>query len=387
VIRWSVVSLFSVLIASTGIAGPLDPPDPPAPTSLPGVRSSTPITAIPVTIEESGVYHLIGNFSVTEGHASAITVRADDVVIDLGGFTLTGPGIGTGRGVSGEDVAGVTVRNGSILDFGNAGIVLNAQSLVEDVRIVNTFIGISLGEVSCVRRAHISDCEFAGMQVFFGCEVIDTVVANCRLAGIGALFATGITGCTVQSTEGIGIAAIGPTVVRDCTVIGAQSSSFRGTQGAVFENCSAYLTEAGFRVEDGVAVRNCTARVCSVEGIAVESSGGGSSSVITDNVVDVAPIGIRVDEPSLVARNHVNFNTVASIQVGSPDVIVMDNTLTVATLAISDIGPGTNCLYIRNTGTAGMSFGAGSTFGPVVTGVNDLSNDVEGENPWANITH
>jgi hypothetical protein len=80
-----------VAMLATGVrAGPLDPPGSPASTD--GVREpGTAISAIPFTITQPGRYYLTRNLTDTpDDVANGVTIQADNVTLDLHGFTLTG---------------------------------------------------------------------------------------------------------------------------------------------------------------------------------------------------------------------------------------------------------------------------------------------------------
>jgi nitrous oxidase accessory protein NosD len=73
----------------------------------------TRINSLPCTITQPGFYYLAKNLSST---GNGIHVQADDVTLDLAGFTLTGPGsANNGINISGQK--NVEVRNGTVRNF------------------------------------------------------------------------------------------------------------------------------------------------------------------------------------------------------------------------------------------------------------------------------
>ena len=97
--RINTLLLLLVLFALVGLAGmfaagvlggPLDPPGPPAATDsvrLPG----TPISSLPYIASQPGHYYLTRSLSIPLGSPDiGIHITADDVTLDLGGFTITG---------------------------------------------------------------------------------------------------------------------------------------------------------------------------------------------------------------------------------------------------------------------------------------------------------
>jgi hypothetical protein len=80
------VALLAVIgMLATGVrGGPLDPPG--APGSTDSVRlPGTPISSLPYTINAPGSYYVTRNLSAVSGNG--ITINADDVTLDLMGFT------------------------------------------------------------------------------------------------------------------------------------------------------------------------------------------------------------------------------------------------------------------------------------------------------------
>jgi Right handed beta helix region len=383
-LRFALVMITALCVSGVS-AGDLNPPGAPGPTLIAGLPVATPITSVPVTIEESGVYYLTDSFSVASEFAHGITVRADDVVIDLAGHSLIGPGTGTGRAVSAEDSDRTTVRNGTVREFGGTGVVLGDSGTAEDLQIEDCRAGLGVGSGGSARRVNATRCELLGIQVIRSSGLTDCTVTDCDV-GIIALVSS-VTRCSVLQSESVGILALAAVVVSDCTVIGASEDGFRGSGGAVFEGCSATMCGTGFDGEGGVTIRSCTATQCSVEGIAVAGSEG--SSLIADCHVEDASIGIRVNQAANVMGNFVNNASTEGIQISADttDVTVLDNVLMNTPSAIHHLGLGDNCLYARNTYTSGVNLGQNATWGPLVTGSGNLNDDIGSDNPWANIHH
>lgn len=86
-------------------------------------------------ITRPGSYVLGSNIEVGAGQV-AINVLADDVDIDLAGFTIKGPGGPGSTGIAARGVSNVTIRSGSIAGVG-IGISLTdtVNAVVEEVQI------------------------------------------------------------------------------------------------------------------------------------------------------------------------------------------------------------------------------------------------------------
>jgi hypothetical protein len=78
----------------------------------------TPISSAPIAIVASGSYYLTGNL---DGSTGGIDITANDVTLDMMGFTLDGTGT-TDHGIDVRGSSGVTIRNGKIRGFGLAAI-------------------------------------------------------------------------------------------------------------------------------------------------------------------------------------------------------------------------------------------------------------------------
>jgi hypothetical protein len=125
----------------------------------------------PVTIAQSGSYRLTGNLAVPDAATTAIEITADNVTLDLNGFSIIGPNVcmpnptrcsiaGTGIGVTAvgpagvASPAGVRVMNGTIrgdgtvaekiyaTSNGGPGIVVGAGSVIDSIATMNGNGGI-----------------------------------------------------------------------------------------------------------------------------------------------------------------------------------------------------------------------------------------------------
>src|SRR5438876_2996841 len=122
---WGLAGALALLVVASlaGVVhgGPLDPPGPPAST-LPQVEPRIPISIVPFTINSSGSYFMTKN--LTNNSGDGIIVLADDVTIDLNGFTLAGvPGAYSGISEGGTPTPRKhwTIRNGTIRGFPFSG--------------------------------------------------------------------------------------------------------------------------------------------------------------------------------------------------------------------------------------------------------------------------
>ena len=124
----------------------------------------------PVTISVAGSYRLSGNLTAPDANTTAISITADNVILDLNGFSIIGPTLcggppiscsptGSGIGITTAS-SRLTILNGNIHGMGAAGIQLfGAFYQIEKIHASsNGGTGISAG----LANIYSSMAEFNG---------------------------------------------------------------------------------------------------------------------------------------------------------------------------------------------------------------------------------
>ncbi len=161
----------------------------------------------PYIVSASGSYRLTGSLAVPAG-TNGISVTANNVTIDMNGFSITGPGSTSGvvNGVGASGIADVTVENGTITGMGLA-IVLGNSGIVRNVHADTNGFGIDVGDNSVVEgcTANNSTTNY-GIECSMGCSISGNTANGNADEGI---FCSGsgcqITGNTANGNIGVGI--------------------------------------------------------------------------------------------------------------------------------------------------------------------------------------
>lgn len=208
------LSTFDIQLSTVLAQGSLTPPGAPAPTmkSLDQIDAKLekrgPISAAPFTISAPGSYYLTTNILVAVNNG--IVIAANDVTLDLNGFTIssyqnpasTGKGIALGSGNG--PVTNVTIINGFI----TGGVTNNA----------GTFSGPGFG---------YGINQFAGLASR-NVRVSGVTVSGCRYYGVYlGTNNTAVDSCNVSTAGSYGIEA---TSVRDSTAVDCGIQAIAGDQ-------------------------------------------------------------------------------------------------------------------------------------------------------------
>ena len=268
-------------LASVNGQGSLTPLGSPGPTmkSLDQIEARKPIAGpAAVTISQSGSYYLTSDITVTTG--SAITIAADNVTLDLNGFTLrstaspaSGFGIALGNAranvtiLNGFITGGVTYSGGSFSGPGFQWGIAHSGNPARRVRVEGvTVTGCSLGGIYLnLQSTLIKSCvvETVGDTGLFASQVIDSSATTCGQNGVYADHAYNCTGYAVNNAYGV--YAINASNCDGRSANGIGLYAVRAAQNC-FGNCY---------VGSGVALSATTANNCvgvSVGGIGVQAA-------------------------------------------------------------------------------------------------------------------
>jgi len=159
---------------------------------------------LPVTISQPGSYRLTSNLSTTGANTTLIVVNANNVSIDLNGFTLSGPAVcsgttvsctnpGTGDGIDASNDDNIIVRNGTIRGMGDAGIRVRNHAIVEEVILTSNggpgLAGGGFTSGGVFRRLSVSLNGGSGVGAAFSNHyLMDSVVTNNGDVGVFGIY-------------------------------------------------------------------------------------------------------------------------------------------------------------------------------------------------------
>ena len=192
----------------------------------------------PYSITQSGSYKLSSNLTVTT-ETDAIDINADNVVLDLNGFTIASPCDTCARyGVFSSGHQNITIKNGVVTGFGY-GIRLNSPSpidgldvnaLVEEVHASNNQNGINI-QGGIVRRCTATG-NSSGITVNSG--VVESNLSSNNLIGFNVSDVT-LTGNSAKHNSSVGL-GIGPGTVFGSNVVIDNQSDIVVVGGSISQN-------------------------------------------------------------------------------------------------------------------------------------------------------
>jgi parallel beta-helix repeat protein len=164
----------------------------------------------PATLSRPGRYKLTGNLAVP-ANLNGIEVTANDVTIDLNGFTIRSnpPGQAVSGVVAFAGEGGLRVINGTITGFSGGGIVKSpGRAVIEDMRIMSNGRNLELPADSHVRNSTIANGTdlTAAIRCFARCLIENNIVTGNAGAGVALEAGGGVVLANV--IVGNGFAAI-----------------------------------------------------------------------------------------------------------------------------------------------------------------------------------
>ena len=251
---------------------------------------------------------LDGDLRCSEG--PALIVTADNVVVDLGGFTIYGPGASgaDAPGILLKNVKGVTVRKGTVKGF-EAGVAIagGANNVVENVTVEDNIgttegnfgdgitVNQSNGNVirgNTVRR----NGPFAGISLVGACaknEIRDNVISDNNM----------LPGDAGQGRQDMGIRLEGPAannnkiIGNTVTGSGAEGICILPTCADPQAGCAGTPGNEGNEISENMSHNNGTSGQGSgIRLFAVPQPVAASKTTITENVTnDNVTFGIAID--------------------------------------------------------------------------------------------
>ena len=192
----------------------------------------------PFHITQPGSYRLTSDLVVASTTADAIDVTAGNVTIDLNGFSILGPGSGSGIGIKAVGQSRVSIRNGSVKSMGNMGLFLGGSCEVERMRITNNGdTGVEAGQGCTIADNIVSSNGHYGIHAS-GVVEGNTAVGN---TDEGILAAGVIRNNTANDNfTGIKTIAVGSGSPKDTATVIGNSANENAGYGVFLDNGSGY---------------------------------------------------------------------------------------------------------------------------------------------------
>ena len=324
--------------------------------------------SFPVTLSTPGSYRLTSNLSNGDENLRTIEVTADNVTIDLNGFSVlgpvtctgVGPGIscspqGSGQGIYAAATFRTTVLNGTVRGAGNDGLHLGDNCRVENVTAQNNGrSGINGTNFCSVRNSSARGNVLIGIELGTGTEVKDSLSAENKTNGVQLGTDSKAIGVRARANN-FGLVVDGGSLVRASVAEGNLNHGIR-------------ILGPGTRIESNVTTRNNVGIKINADGCTVI---GNTSTDNNSDGIASGDIAITFYSHGVIDGNHIARNAQRGLLV-----------------------TGTNNLIVRNTSQANAVayfVAPGNQVGSVISGVD--ATGVSGSSggnldatigPWAN---
>ena len=338
------------------LAGPLNPAaGPVAPTPGPEPRISVNATNTPgdgsalFVISQPGSYYLAGNITGVAGK-HGVKITAHGVTLDLNGFDLAGvAGMGAfdGVNVAGGSLRNISVRNGSVRDWGGDGVDLASavNSRIESVRAsVCAGRGVAIGSYGAVIDCHAFANTTYGIETGRGCEVRSCVATLNSSDGIRTNTECTVSDCRAMDNTRNGIFVFSGSIVSQCVASSNGQIGIETTVDSTVKGCTSNSNGYdGIRVDsntivaDNLCVNNGTAGLfsgifangsrCRVEGnhVTTTSTNDGGISIAASGVGNVVIRNYVVGSGAINYTYPATGNFIGTIAPGSNPMNMAEN--------------------------------------------------------------
>jgi hypothetical protein len=194
------ISALAAMAKGAGGGGPLAPPAGPVASTSKPLSEVEPRTAVNAAntpgdnnvryrITQPGSYYLTGNLQATAQGLNGIEIAADNVTLDLCGFTVQGAA-GTGDGIfANGPYNGICVYNGHVKGWGASGVTLyggcRACRISKITASNNGGAGI-YADIACIVSGCVASTNAIGIQVQNSCTLSDCSCDSNSTDGIRA---------------------------------------------------------------------------------------------------------------------------------------------------------------------------------------------------------
>ncbi len=169
----------------------------------------TKITSVPYTISNPGFYYFGKNLTYSGSGNAAITVNADNVTLDLMGFSLTKDGaLDSTYGIYLNGRTNVEIRNGTVCNFSGSTAILEASYSGKNHRVINVRVTNNSNGIMLNGTNHfVNSCTASHNNSYIGIYASSGIITKCSASnnwqGI-VLYYGAITECVVtDNTRGI----------------------------------------------------------------------------------------------------------------------------------------------------------------------------------------
>jgi len=330
-----------------------------------GDAAGFPVTINSVTGAAGHSFRLTGDLNVDQSTTAIQVLTANNVSIDLNGFSIVGPVTcsgspvacsppGSGNGVQSIDSIGVSGKNGSITGMGGWGVILGERSEITNLRANNNRQhgisvaarstvsgnvanrngagGIFAGDGSTVLGNTVSDNGSTGIHVGNGSTVLGNTSERNDDSGIysfSVIVGSSLGGSTISDNTASGNGGSGIIDGACCSTISGNTANGNGSSGisaysgsSVKGNTTASNTGHGIQATSGTTVLENNASGNTSTGIWLTGDG----NTVKDNTASTnGARGISTGSGSTLVGNTAYSNTLEGIRVGGYGSTIKNN--------------------------------------------------------------